>query len=318
MEVARGVGNVAAVTSDIYVIAEEAATNGLVGMLGEWATTTTGLAQTEAWRALHNLQEAFFVADGMERVRYTDGLLPLRAPNAKWERERRGCEGGCDVVFVHGVWGKPLGTWCGGNGVWPRDMLTREIEGRVMTFQHDAGAVRIGEPSLAERAKKLQQALAKAQVGRRAVVFVTHSYGGILVKEAVVGRKEAFKGLKGVIFFATPHFGAPVARVPALLSRALHALCEERELQMLNDGFLQTVRQQGVEVVSFAEGIGVGGRGGALVVPVASADPGVGSFFIVPDVDHSAVCKVNEADDWRYRLVLDVIRRAELGPPTDP
>eukprot|EP00198_Chlamydomonas_reinhardtii_P002763 XP_001692099.1 predicted protein [Chlamydomonas reinhardtii] len=182
----------------------------------------------------------------------------------------------------------------------------------------DRGALEVGESlPLEDNVSRVMCQLAAAGVGcgRRPVVFVAHSMGGLLVKEMLarsMDQAEAGGGpnaalaasTRGVVFFGTPHFGngmaamgwrlrhlpgaypaASLARLtpgPHLLSlnARLHALHEQRPGQL--------------RVVSLLEGLptqlsGVIPR--ILVVGPDSAYPGFGAALTLPHNDHIDCCK---------------------------
>lgn len=283
------------------------------------------------------------------QVRFANGLLPLKPPGpVRDELVRRQVQfrrnanaGDVDVVFVHGLRGSPLLTWRttseknganmagisrskagkGASGkcrqIWPRDWLAADAPfARVISARHDAGVLRgsgLGsEPTLAIRAERLRQALQAAGVGDgRDVVFVTHSYGGLMVKEALAGDPMLWKATRAVVFFATPHAGSPIAQRVPVFSRAVRELTvADAGLKELHDEFVGDVRRRGdVKVVSFGEELGysAGRQPLGILVPVESADPGVGSFTIVEGADHVGVCKVGLREDFRYRSILDIV-----------
>jgi hypothetical protein len=190
--------------------------------------------------------------------------------------------------------------------------------------------------TLQERAKLMLNALYTAHVGddgqqsggSRPVVFVTHSMGGILVKKMLLQSKANTEGstllgqrrplaecTKGVVFLAVPHFGSDLARgarseaVRSLLRThpAIQDLCasHDRRLENLNDSFAEL----GIDCLSIAEqkpaplGFGLS----AIVVKPDSANPGIGSFFVLPNADHMTICKAKDSDDPMYQSVLDYV-----------
>lgn len=131
------------------------------------------------------------------------------------------------------------------------------------------------------------------------------------MKEALANDPELWKATKALVFFATPHAGSPAAHPVPVFSQAVRELTEaDRALRELHDSFIEAVRKRSdVTVLSFGEALAytAGRQSLGLLVPAESADPGVGTFFIVEGADHVGVCKPGRRDDWRYRRVVDVV-----------
>lgn len=321
-----------------------------------------GHLRAESFRALSNLSQSL-VPEDAQRYRYVNGLLPLSAPALDGTTALPRSRIDTDVVFVHGLRGGPLMTWrCGtriamdsfgnvteepkSNGhnqeegdaaidVWARDWLAEDAPNcRVLSIGHDAGVLRGGlgagmiGPTLSSRAEDIRQALRVANVGAdgRKVVLVSHSYGGLLVKELLLKDDELMRQTRGVVFFGVPHFGSPVAgslgQTKLVLSQAVRELFPAADaraaLERLNDDFASAVEASAragskIRVVSFGEGkkLKVGARRGQAavlldLVPRNSADPQLGQFWLVHDADHVQLSKPTRKEDFRYRVVAGI------------
>jgi hypothetical protein len=159
-----------------------------------------------------------------------------------------------DIVFIHGVTGHPLNTWeslilsnnkretlydwtpnLSGDPVmktnkpapqpqeiiWPRDWLPLDIpNARILSVGYDlflsswAGSALPLEQQSLDILKKLSL----AAVGNKPIIFVVHSFGGLITKEMLsfASSNENFKDIlentRGVVFFSTPHKGARIAK----------------------------------------------------------------------------------------------------------
>ncbi|KAL8729216.1 MAG: hypothetical protein Q9181_005069 [Wetmoreana brouardii] len=147
-----------------------------------------------------------------------------------------------DVVFVHGL--NPKGsetharqTWTDHGGVfWPESLLPRELPlARILIFAYNSSILsRASNAHVASHARtlcdRLKNRRLEEQEIHRPLVFVAHSLGGLLVKQALVqaGTDPLYKCLKastfGLVFFATPHRGgegAGVAEAAAMVYSAV-------------------------------------------------------------------------------------------------
>ena len=130
------------------------------------------------------------------------------------------------IVFVHGLNlkgnpGHARKTWTHENGTfWPRALLPELLPtARVLLFAYNSGILsNASKLSVAGHAKSLltdieHKRLDKNQV-HRPLIFVAHSLGGLVVKQALVEARlneQKYGCLKastyGLVFFATPHAG---------------------------------------------------------------------------------------------------------------
>lgn len=113
---------------------------------------------------------------------YPDGVQLLYDPKEK------GLDCNCDIVFIHGVSGHPTTTWVNSanNIVWPSEWIPKDFpECRVLTLGYEmylSGWYGSSLP-LKEQAVSLLNGLQLSALGKRPIVFVTHSFGGLLAKE---------------------------------------------------------------------------------------------------------------------------------------
>lgn len=249
-----------------------------------------------------------------------------------------------DIILIHGLRGHPFETWrtdtatsasANRNSVWPEefllpDLAAHNIQARVLTLGYEAGMVSWSSPwpslSLPERAKLMLDALQSAKVDLMSaeleestpIVFITHSLGGLLVKEMLLQAAcqcpHSAKNVAGVIFFAVPHFGSDLVKgvhtqaIRSLLRThpALVDLFEKKgRLEFLNDSF----RSLYINCLSFGESkpSSVGFGISAMIVKPKYANPLTGAFYIVPGADHMSICKATSPQDPVYRRVVEYI-----------
>ena len=145
-----------------------------------------------------------------------------------------------NVVFVHGLGGGPEETWQGNSKdpqtLWPR-WLYDDLNGDSPDARPPVNVWSLGYPaetfrmlffsknrndSMPQRARNLTDILINAEIADRPVLFVTHSLGGIMVKQMLrssVDAKQTSTSAKLatstrlVLFLATPHTGSSMANL---------------------------------------------------------------------------------------------------------
>jgi Peptidase family M23 len=175
-----------------------------------------------------------------------------------------------------------------------------------------------GAMPLTTRARNVLAVLESELESNVPIVFVCHSYGGLLVKqilrtgeemgteyEALIGR------VAGIVFLATPNTGASIATfVDAIgpLVGASSAIKELRRssavLQDLNFWFRERAGQQRWLLRSYFETLPTFGT---IVVDESSADLGVGRPIPV-DANHLQICKPAKPD-FRVKHTLAMIEQ---------
>ncbi|KAJ0975964.1 hypothetical protein J5N97_017929 [Dioscorea zingiberensis] len=259
-----------------------------------------------------------------------------------------------DVVFIHGLRGGPFKSWriaddkssttsksglvekidqeAGKQGTfWPSEWLTADFpDARLFTVKYKTNLTQWSGASLPlqEVSSMMLQKLTAAGIGDRPVVFVTHSMGGLVVKQMLYqakmsGMKEFVNNTIGVVFYSCPHFGSKLADMPwrmGLVFRPAPSIGELRSgsprLLELND-FIRHLHNKGIlDVLSFSETQVtpiVEGYGGWAVrmeiVPIESAYPGFGELIVLDGTDHINSCKPVNPTDPSYSETLDFLRK---------
>lgn len=131
-----------------------------------------------------------------------------------------------DVVFVHGLGAFPDSTWRKTKNPadiqWVRDLLPKDVEmARLLFFNYDSTTYNDApQKQLEDYASDLLLAFHRSILREhrtekiRPLLFVCHSYGGLVIKEALVQalqdtgqNADILDNVKGIIFLGTPHFG---------------------------------------------------------------------------------------------------------------
>ncbi|KAF8534800.1 ankyrin repeat-containing domain protein [Trichophaea hybrida] len=133
-----------------------------------------------------------------------------------------------DVIAVTGLAGHAFGSWKErqGNNMWLRDMLCYDIPNiRILTYGFDSTLINSASISSIENfATTFLQSLIRSRdsvdEAQRPIVFIAHSLGGLIVKEALVQashgsvqspmHNDVFKSTYGAIFFGVPNRGLRV------------------------------------------------------------------------------------------------------------
>lgn len=242
-----------------------------------------------------------------------------------------------DVVFIHGLGGSGLETWhsnasavqqlqqqaqAAGTEVdpgqldfWPAWLGQERPDLGIWSLEYELepSAWKGNTMPLAERANNVLEIFANKRIGQRPVVFITHSMGGLLVKQLLrnatdfgSGRqRQVAEQTKGLVFLATPHSGSNWSNWAQFINGLLLNLSkvsisvEELEhghsrLQELNYVYRGHPQLGQIPVKAYYEtrpfkSIGV-------VVDKVSADLGKPEAPTPVDADHISICKISKQD----------------------
>jgi hypothetical protein len=232
-----------------------------------------------------------------------------------------------DVVFVHGLNGHRDTTW----GSFPTWLSEAMPDLGIWTMGYHASPSHWWGHSMpfVDRAKNALQHLRARGVGDRKLIFITHSLGGIIVKQmaryAFDSHDPLVSRINGVAFLATPHTGSGLANILALtkilrltpLSRSLAA--SDPQLRDLDDWYRKNFRSLGIQNLVLIEKQGVPFIG--TVVAEDRADPRLdGNEAIPTDEDHVSICKPKTKDGLVFTSVVQFVQKciatASVSPPT--
>ncbi|KHG19835.1 Protein SERAC1 [Gossypium arboreum] len=257
-----------------------------------------------------------------------------------------------DIVFVHGLRGGPYKTWriaedksstksglvekideeAGKLGTfWPGEWLSADFpQARLFSLKYKTNLTQWSGASLPlqEVSSMLLKKLVAAGIGSRPVVFVTHSLGGLVVKQMLFKAKaenmdDLVNNTVGVVFYSCPHFGSKLADMPwrmGLVLRPAPTIGELRSgsprLVQLNDFLRHLHKKQMLQVLSFCETKvtpiveGYGGWAFRMeIVPIESAYPGFGELVVLESTDHINSCKPLSRSDPSYTETLEFLRK---------
>ncbi|KAJ0123855.1 hypothetical protein J7T55_012326 [Diaporthe amygdali] len=250
-------------------------------------------------------------------------------------------EGIVDIVAVHGLNGHYKNTWTtarphGTEVNWLVHVLPNHqlIHARIMAFSYNSSVqfskstsdVFVFADQLLEH---LIGKLEEEGEQSRPIVFICHSLGGIVVKQALNRAAESSRyrdtilnRVFGIFFFGTPHRGSELAPLGYIASRALKAgsmgshtnsqLTRDLErnsssLSQISKSFLQHGHR--IKIVSFVETEKMDWLS-CLVVDQDSATLGWPGEIIVPiDGNHRNICRFTGERDPRIAPVLSNIQQ---------
>jgi protein SERAC1 len=269
--------------------------------------------------------------DPSPTVTFPDGVKTLRdCPDAS-----------VDICFVHGLTGNRDNTWTadGQTQPWPQSLLAPKLErARILTYGYDAYIVQKSVASsnrLIDHATNLLNHLttnrAINNASSRPIIFVAHSLGGLVCKEAILTSRnnpdahltDVFTHTKAIIFMGTPHTGswmADWAKIPASAlgivkstNKSLLKILEtdDQLLESLQVRFLSMIRDllpRRLEVTCFFE---------ALPLPMVGkvVDKNSATFAgynpISIHANHRNMVKFGSADETGFTSVLGELIRWE-------
>ncbi|XP_068205735.1 protein SERAC1-like isoform X2 [Palaemon carinicauda] len=299
---------------------------GLVDVLNVFSESPHPELFLPAWRGLHNLKQSNEeMVDGQEV--YVEGVYVFNPPYLDKNENPL-----LDIVLVHGIKGSASWTWrehdqgkskrlisqeqrrnmLNGNPedvdalytcCWPIDWLmpSLSIPVRILAVDFDAEwqvsgskyPVEARGKTVSQHAEHIAESLKAARVGDRPIVWITHSMGGLIVKQMIVNHFKQFpldkelvkdqsilqdrlscnklaKQTLGVVFYSVPHHGTPLA-------------------SYVSKPILRQLLQPTVEVCEMEE------------------DPCIGTFHEV-DASHRDICKPISRKSESYQKVEDFIQ----------
>ncbi|KAJ4345272.1 uncharacterized protein N0V89_011402 [Didymosphaeria variabile] len=257
----------------------------------------------------------------------------------------KGKESTIDIVFVHGWNGHPETTWTHSDTkfFWPWDLRKHFPDARVMVYGYDvefspnmqSKVIELIEGPAITLIRSLEDRRQKVFEQYRPLVFIAHSFGGLVVKKALIlasetpteadPRRSIHTAARAVVFFGTPNAHSSFSSMAQVLLNiakmsftnvppnsvyALRSLSDE--VLALTDRFRRIVFELISLVIYTCVETKITPKVGELVVRKDSAVfgyPNERTVFI--NADHEHMVKFTHEDDDGYKKVRDIIQSME-------
>nr|VFK59077.1 MAG: Putative serine esterase (DUF676) [Candidatus Kentron sp. TUN]VFK67876.1 MAG: Putative serine esterase (DUF676) [Candidatus Kentron sp. TUN] len=249
-----------------------------------------------------------------------------------------------DVVFVHGLGGDAFETWqCDQKDPydsWPYWLADEFPNVRVWSLDYPASLLKPSPfsaiatklelglfhgghaVSLPERAAEVLGRLENYDLGKRPILFICHSLGGLLTKQLLrkasddvknAKNRAIFDNTRAVLFLATPHLGAKLASLLSAFKKILGTTVSIEDLKIYDDHLLdlyEWYRDHSTRIQTDTYYEGYDTRG-VRIVSRESSHPGVGAVT-VSDEDHLSIAKPCGRNSPVYGAVCRLLREHVL------
>jgi len=149
-----------------------------------------------------------------------------------------------DVIFVHGLGGSARGTWHpqekqNDDNFWPKWLGDDFSNVGIWSLEYEVEPFKWKGSSmpLADRATNILDLLDSYGIGDRPLIFITHSMGGLLVKQMLRSARDFVtwtaiaSQTRGIVFLSTPHSGADLANWIQHIGSILQTTVSVEELE---------------------------------------------------------------------------------------
>nr|VFK59071.1 MAG: Predicted ATPase [Candidatus Kentron sp. TUN] len=227
-----------------------------------------------------------------------------------------------DVIFLHGLWGNWTKTWAHNeeepNESWPY-WLVQDFAKDCCIWSLDYPATPTSLP-LFERAREVLECLSNHGIGKRPILFICHSLGGLVAKELLfqaqhsknVWEQNVFNNTSAVLFLATPHRGAKLASILSAARRISPQAViiddlkgAKKKLDRLLDWYRIDSAENNIKTATYYEGKGINNKFlpflKVIVVGKESSNPHAGDPPKVAESDdHISIAKPSSKEDCIY------------------
>lgn len=243
-----------------------------------------------------------------------------------------------DIIFVHGLGGDALSTWHPQGQRDPQNSwLTwlgddyQELGIWSVAYEVEALKWKGSTMPLADRATNIVDLLDIYEIGERPLIFITHSMGGLVVKQLLrhahdygnPSWKRIVEQTRGIVFLSTPHSGSDIANWVQYIGNILGTSISVEELKAndsrlreLNNTYRNHPRLKQIPMIVYCENEKTSG---VLVVNQTSADPGKEGVIPIPlDENHITIAKPQSKQSRLYLRVKKFIKDCLSNPQPLP
>ncbi|MCJ1279782.1 hypothetical protein MMC21_007606 [Puttea exsequens] len=214
---------------------------------------------------------------------------------------------------------------------WPHDYLAKDIpQARVWTYGYNADVIgglfqANNKNNVSGHGRDLKVRLERDIDNEDPLIFVAHSLGGIIVKDALRRSEACRQRTRLVIFLGTPHRGSPWASWGEIASNLARVALQDSHKKIVetlevDSEVLDNIHEQFIEVLpnhiyihSFQEGRGISGVKGLheKVVSDFSSKLGLPGIEIVESIDanHMQMARCKDRLDESYRAIAGVLKQ---------
>lgn len=227
-----------------------------------------------------------------------------------------------DIIFIHGLGGDALDTWRHSknqqddDNFWPiwlgKDLPQMGIWS--LAYEVEPTKWKGSTMPLVERADNSLDLLEIKGIGKRPIFFITHSMGGLLVKQMLRNANDSgndawqqiLENTRGIVYLATPHSGSTIASFLKFIGADILTSVSVKELEAHHPRLLELNRVHRNKDIFNQIPIKVYGENKpikpiGIVVDKTSVDPGrAGVTPIILDRDHISICKPESTEDRLY------------------
>ncbi|OBT57821.1 hypothetical protein VE04_01878 [Pseudogymnoascus sp. 24MN13] len=215
---------------------------------------------------------------------------------------------------------------------WLEEFLALDIpEARVWTYGYNADVIggvfqANNKNSVSQHSRDLAVKLGREIENEDPIIFVAHSLGGIIVKDALRRSEICRSRTKAIIFLGTPHRGSSYAGWGAIASNLAKVALQDSNkkivetldvnsevLDNIHEEFKTIVHMSSISIHSFQEGRGISGVKGLhnkVVDDYSSKIDLPQALETVESIDanHMEMARCHDRADPRYRAILGVLK----------
>lgn len=216
---------------------------------------------------------------------------------------------------------------------WPKDYLTQDIpQARVWTYGYNADVIgglfqANNKNSVSQHGRDLAVRVEREIENEDPILFVAHSLGGIIVKDAMHKSKACRSRTRLIIFLGTPHRGSAYAGWGEIASNLARLALQDSHkkiietlevnsevLDNIHEEFKSVVHESGTRIHSFQEARGLSGMKGlhGKVVDDFSSKldlPRPLETVESIDANHIQMVRCSSKEDARYRAISGVLKQ---------